>query len=243
MTANAHTAQAIYDSAPLGAIISYSDGKPKPPARFTRKVANWERFNGTGQLVRKEPASRTGSSERPATFTLFKGDLTSGGIVLVKAYETFHVSSALQFDISRAPQPGTIRVLSDTIGGSELVYLAPDQASADAWIARNRCTDARTERCEADAKRRFTYLQDPGHGWLLVTRQELTEFGLKPEDFTAYSYVSGDRVALEEDLDMTRFLERLQTLGIPFELDHQHVNACAAVRNWMPNAATGASAA
>ena len=40
---------------PLGALIRYTDGSPKPPARFTKKLAAWERSNGVGRLVKKEP--------------------------------------------------------------------------------------------------------------------------------------------------------------------------------------------
>ena len=32
------TAQSIFDAAPLGAIIRYSDGTPRPPDRFKRKA-------------------------------------------------------------------------------------------------------------------------------------------------------------------------------------------------------------
>lgn len=45
----------IIDAAPLGALIRYTDGSPKPPARFTKKLAAWERSNGVGRLVKKEP--------------------------------------------------------------------------------------------------------------------------------------------------------------------------------------------
>ena len=31
--------KAIFDTAPLGAIIQYSDGRAQPPKRFTRKFA------------------------------------------------------------------------------------------------------------------------------------------------------------------------------------------------------------
>ena len=49
------SANTITDKAPLGALIRYSDGSTKPPARFTKKLAAWERSNGLGRLVKKEP--------------------------------------------------------------------------------------------------------------------------------------------------------------------------------------------
>jgi hypothetical protein len=33
------SATTIIDTAPLGALIRYTDGSPKPPARFTKKLA------------------------------------------------------------------------------------------------------------------------------------------------------------------------------------------------------------
>jgi hypothetical protein len=45
----------ILDTAPLGALIRYIDGSPKPPARFIKKLAAWGRSNGVGRLVKKEP--------------------------------------------------------------------------------------------------------------------------------------------------------------------------------------------
>ncbi len=49
------SATTILDTAPLGALIRYADSAPKPPARFTKKLAAWERSNGVGRLVKKEP--------------------------------------------------------------------------------------------------------------------------------------------------------------------------------------------
>jgi len=46
------SANTIIDQAPLGALIRYTDGSPKPPARFTKKLAAWERSNGVGRLER-----------------------------------------------------------------------------------------------------------------------------------------------------------------------------------------------
>ena len=33
------SAQTFFDTAPLGALIRYADGRPQPPARFKRKFA------------------------------------------------------------------------------------------------------------------------------------------------------------------------------------------------------------
>ena len=44
----------IIDTALFGALIRYTDRSPKPLARFTKKLAAWERSNGIGRLVKDE---------------------------------------------------------------------------------------------------------------------------------------------------------------------------------------------
>ncbi|RNJ41439.1 hypothetical protein B5V01_00005 [Mesorhizobium erdmanii] len=36
------SAQLIYDLVPLGSIVNYSDGSPRPPERHRKKLAAWE---------------------------------------------------------------------------------------------------------------------------------------------------------------------------------------------------------
>ena len=49
------SAQQLYDTGPLGALIRFSDGAAEPPQRHRRKHAAWRSSNGTGRLVRKAP--------------------------------------------------------------------------------------------------------------------------------------------------------------------------------------------
>ena len=52
----------------------------------------------------------------------------------------------------------------------------------------------------------FTFYTDPGHGWLAVTFTDMIELGLKPDDFSQYSYRHGDVAYLEEDCDAAVFV-------------------------------------
>ena len=45
------SAPLIYETAPLGSLIRYSNGEPRPPERFTRKVKAWTNDNGVGRLT------------------------------------------------------------------------------------------------------------------------------------------------------------------------------------------------
>lgn len=57
---------------------------------------------------------------------------------------------------------------------------------------------------------KFIFSSDPGHGWLLVTLEELQDIGLSEADITPYSYrhPESNILALEEDCDAATFLER-----------------------------------
>ncbi|SDR63395.1 hypothetical protein SAMN05519103_08570 [Rhizobiales bacterium GAS113] len=139
------SAIAIYDTAPLGALIKFSDDTPRPPARFTKKLAAWERMNGAGRLISKTPPFIRGAYDRPAAITLHEGDFTGGGVILVTVHRTHDVGSALRFDIAEVPRPGAWRIVRPYGETLELLHLADDQAAAEAWLKKNRHADARVE--------------------------------------------------------------------------------------------------
>jgi hypothetical protein len=116
-----------------------------------------------------------------------------------------------------------------------LLHLADTEADARAWLAAHPRDNVRLVPAEALAPRTFTYLQDTGHGWLIVSRADLAAAGMSPADFSQCSYVCGDTLALEEDCDMPRFLKRLDERGIPYRLREQHTGAEAHVRRWAAN--------
>jgi len=61
----------------------------------------------------------------------------------------------------------------------------------------------------------FTYLTDPGHGWLMVPLETVKEImGSKFGEISDCSYIKGGHTAaLEEDRDMILFLAELKKLG------------------------------
>ena len=132
-------------TAPLGALLRYSNGQPRPPARFNKKLAAWERSNGVGRLIKKTPAVVRPSYSLPEGFTLHHGDFGSGGVIVMVVTMTYHVTSALHFEIDEQPTDGMVRVLTQWEGVDELRYLAPDMATAQRWFASNRYSNARFE--------------------------------------------------------------------------------------------------
>ena len=144
------SAKTIIDTAPLGALIRYTDGSPKPPARFTKKLAAWERSNGVGRLVKKEPPRAYPSWTAPASFTLHEGHFSSDGVILVTIMRSHSADSRLIFDVAEVPKAGQVRVLLDFGGNTELLHLAESVTAAELWIAREGYRNARLEIVGAD---------------------------------------------------------------------------------------------
>ncbi|WP_439527560.1 hypothetical protein [Pannonibacter sp.] len=144
------SAHIIHDTAPLGALIRYTDHAPKPPARFTKKLAAWERRNGVGRLVRKEPARERPTYSSPASITLHEGNFSSRSVILVTIMRTHSLDSDLTFEIAERPAIGMVRVLQDFGGNSELLHLAESREAAELWLAGNRHGNARLEDVSAD---------------------------------------------------------------------------------------------
>ena len=139
------SATTIIDTAPLGALIRYNDGSPKPPARFTKKLAAWERSNGVGRLVKKEPPRSYTTWTAPASFTLHEGNFASDGVILVTIMRSHSVDSRLNFEEVERPKPGQVRVLLDFGGNMELLHLAESVGAAELWTAKEGHRNARLE--------------------------------------------------------------------------------------------------
>jgi hypothetical protein len=63
-------------------------------------------------------------------------------------------------------------------------------------------------------KRTIHFFADPGHGWARVPRAELLRLGILSA-ISTYSYQRGQYVYLEEDLDLSTYLQALKALHGP----------------------------
>lgn len=131
------SANTIYDHAPLGSLIRYSDGTPKPPSRFSKKVAAWERRNGTGRLVKNDPPRERESWSAPATITLHESNFETNGIILVTVMRTHSVTSDLIFKVIERPAIGMVYVLQHLGENVELLHLVESREAAELWLAKN----------------------------------------------------------------------------------------------------------
>ncbi len=65
----------------------------------------------------------------------------------------------------------------------------------------------------------FTFYSDPGHGWLAVSYFDVLAVGLDTKDFSDCSYVKGNTLFLEEDLDAGVFLNAWKKLGFTYKIN------------------------
>ncbi|AOF98733.1 hypothetical protein BSY18_4067 (plasmid) [Blastomonas sp. RAC04] len=135
----------IYCHAPLGAKIRFSNGEPRPPDRFTRKVRAWEEDNGTGTLVQWSPGSENATWSSPPTFGLHIATYASSGVPVIVLRRIYSTTSQLQFDIVERPRVDMARILTAIGEGDDLQHLAEDEAAAQSWLARHRYHGARID--------------------------------------------------------------------------------------------------
>ena len=76
----------------------------------------------------------------------------------------------------------------------------------------------------------YTFFTDAGHGWLKVPVSELLELGIE-NDISKYSYLSGDWAYLEEDCDMTKFIDAHYARGLDVRWNVR-VSQWSSVRNY-----------
>ena len=78
--------------------------------------------------------------------------------------------------------------------------------------------------------RTLNYYTDPAHGWLAVDRADLDRLDITHR-ISPYSYQQNDKVYLEEDLDMTLFMEAANDKGWNVTMKYQHTNKDSRIRS------------
>lgn len=136
--------------APIGSIIAWSDGTPRPPERHHKKLSAWKSNNSSGRLIRRQAHRSVGNTSLPADFTLHEADHGAGGAIAIRIHRTFSADSTLRFSILERPTPGSVRVFNREGDGAELVYLAAHRADAEEWLSRHGYPNAVLEEVSAD---------------------------------------------------------------------------------------------
>ena len=123
----------IYEHAPIGAMIAWSDGTPRPPKRYLHRHSEWLYCNNRGRLVGKEGKRGSGDPEIPPAIVILKGDFTEAGVVANQTFDTFFFNNPFRFTIAERPLIGSVRVFDRPGCDAELVYLARSRAEAEHW--------------------------------------------------------------------------------------------------------------
>ncbi|PDT00458.1 hypothetical protein CO666_30540 [Rhizobium chutanense] len=144
------SASLIYDLAPIGSIVAWSDGTPRPPERFKKKLAAWQTRNSSGRLIRKEGPRQSGNYASPGYFTLHEADFGGKDTVVMRIHRTFGLDSQLTFKVLQRPAFGSVRVFDRAGANAELVHLADNREAAAAWLKEHGYPNAVLEEVTAD---------------------------------------------------------------------------------------------
>lgn len=144
------SAPLIYDLAPIGSIVAWSDGTPRPPERHKKKLAAWENRNSKGRLIRKQGKRGIGNISLSPDFTLHEGDYGGGGVIAIRIHRTFSLDSELAFKVIERPALGSVRVFDRAGASAELVHLAANRQAAEEWLTRHGYPNAVLEEVTAD---------------------------------------------------------------------------------------------
>lgn len=144
------SASLIFDIAPIGSIVSWSDGTRRPPDRHCVKLSAWKGNNSTGRLISKQGERVTGQFTMPASFTLHEGDHGANGVIVIRVHRSFSVNTNLRFTVLERPAIGAVRIFDRAGDRAELVHLAVSRQQAEEWLSRHGYPRAVTETVSAD---------------------------------------------------------------------------------------------
>lgn len=141
---------AILQSVPLGSILAWSDGTPRPPRHQHRKQAAWRARNGKGRLVRKDPGDRRRGRGTPSYCLLHAADDRQGELVTIRTDQTTLSGIAVRVTVLERPAVGSIRVLSSSGPDAQVLCVVADVAAAQKFLSCYRFRDAVLEAVSAD---------------------------------------------------------------------------------------------
>lgn len=128
------SAQIVFERAPVGAIISWTDGKPRPPANATEALSVWKEHNGYGQLVNKSVKPVMGQAIEPGGFKVLVLDDAMRADHDNRQMHSFSADSDLAFRIIERPRTGACRILDRVGDDAELAHLASSRLHAQTWV-------------------------------------------------------------------------------------------------------------
>jgi len=77
----------------------------------------------------------------------------------------------------------------------------------------------------------YNFYSDAGHGWLKVPKGKLAQLNIA-DKITPYSYMKGNFAYLEEDGDLSTFIEALKAKGEEFTYTSHNHPDCSPIREY-----------
>ncbi len=149
-------ARELFALSPYGATVRFSNGQPKPPARFNKKLREWESHNSAGRFVRAEQADPSAQYSREG-FVL----QTRHAIIIMQM--CFGLEGSNTFEIEQTPPPGTILAFTKFGRDLELQAVCLTEGEARKWWDRNRHSTSRILEIVAENGERLPFtLSEPG---------------------------------------------------------------------------------
>lgn len=75
----------------------------------------------------------------------------------------------------------------------------------------------------------ITVYNDPGHAWAAVPHELIVKLGLV-EEISDFSYMTANKVYLEEDCDFTTFLKAAEAAELKIKIKEHYCNSASKIR-------------
>jgi hypothetical protein len=80
-------------------------------------------------------------------------------------------------------------------------------------------------------KLEINFYSDPSHGWAQIPHQLIHQLGIS-EKISNYSYTDQHYAYLEEDCDLSLFMQKAEAEGWQIQFKDKHTNSDSFIRNY-----------
>lgn len=116
----------LHAQAPLGSLVTYSDGTKEPPARHKNKLNQWKSRNGSDLLTEINPGNPAKEYDKPS-FTL----TTDHGWLVINQHTSLK-DDGVRYEFT-PPEPGSILACSERGGKLALKHKWRDEQDMRLW--------------------------------------------------------------------------------------------------------------
>jgi len=140
----------IYERAPIGAIIRFTDSAAQPEAKDTEALVAWRKRNGTGRFVQRTPSHTDIICASSCAIVLQQDGPPTDTEAAMLSRQVFWLDSDLSFQIIDRPVPGNVRVIQHRSWNTTLLHLAKCRDDAERWVKESGLADLHLEDVTVD---------------------------------------------------------------------------------------------